>query len=290
MQPLPISESAIEKPQEPKETAQQLKAARSALLASVDEYRSLCRRLEKADSLMLRTGEAIACCNCGIRIQRVMFDLKSVRQRDLEELHDRSRDGVQYLASRLVEFESNASNRLTNALQLLNVSAVATRIPNADALRQEVRQLVPEALFVSGLIGELGPMRILFRRLAALCSHIDKNSQNRRLFEKIVDQMEKLHHRLKVVQDKMQDHQYPFQRGRALTLVEYALPEVPEKEELFGLVQVTTDLYDKLARLQIRLFARLGHIGEQVETALGLPPLPEPDLDGKKEKKSSDEE
>jgi hypothetical protein len=136
-------------------------------------------------------------------------------------------------------------------------------------------------------------MRILFRRLAALCSHIDKNSQNRKLFEKIVDQMEKLHHRLKVVQDKMRDHQYPFQRGRtSLTLVEYALPQIPEKEELFGLVQVTTDLYDKLARLQIRLFARLGHIGEQVETALGLPPLPEPDLDGKKEKekKSSDDE
>ena len=51
---------------------------------------------------------------------------------------------------------------------------------------------------------------------------------------------------------------------------------------------MTQDLYIKLAGLQVRLFARLGQAAEQVETALGLPVLPEPDFDGKKKTPPTD--
>jgi len=280
MQPLPLSESANETPDNPRETVQHVKEARQALLKSVPEYRALCHRLEKAESLMLRTGEALACLDCGLRISAGQFDLKSVRRRDVQEMHERARDGVQHIAASLMEFESNASLRLTNALQLVNVSAVASRLTNAEAICEEMQRLVPEALFVSSLMSELGTMRILFRRLAALFNQIEKNKQNRRLIEKIIDQMQKLHKRLEGIRDQMKDHDYPFNRDKViLTLVRYVLPEIPEEDNLFGLVMVTQDLYQKLAGLQVRLFAHLAQAAEQVETVIGLPPLPEPDFD-----------
>ena len=164
---------------------------REALLKSVPEYRALCHRLEKAESLMLRTGEALACLDCGLRIRADHFGLKSVSRKDVQETHERARDGVQNIATRLMEFETNASVRLTNALQLLNIQAVASRLENAEAICETTRRFVPEALFISGLISELLPVRILFRRLAALYNQIERNKQNRRLVEKIIDQMQK---------------------------------------------------------------------------------------------------
>ena len=84
-----------------------------------------------------------------------------------------------------------------------------------------------------------------------------------------------------MVQQQMKDHDYPFNKDKVvLTLVKYALRSCPrDEEELVGLVTVTQDLYQKLAGLQIRLFAHLGHAAEQVETVIGLPMLPEPDFD-----------
>ena len=207
------------------------------------------------------------------------FDLPTVRRRVLQDTHERAREGVQQLASSLMEFESNASVRLTNALQLLNVSAVSSRLQNADAVCEHARRLVPEALYVSGLMSELGPMRILFRRVAALYGQVEKNQQNRRLYEKIVDQMQKLHKRLETVQRGMKGREYPFNTEKmTLTMVGYLLPVVPDDDDLFGLVTVTQALYEKLAGLQVRLFAHLAHTAEQVETIVGLPPLPEPDF------------
>ena len=279
MQPLPLSDTASEQPASAKESVQRVRESREALLKSVPEYRALCHRLEKAESLMLRSGEALACLDCGLRIRAAFFDLPTVRRRLLQETHERAREGVQHLASSLMEFESNASVRLTNALQLLNVSAVSSRLQNADAVCERATRLVPEALYVSGLMSELGPMRILFRRVAALYGQVEKNQQNRRLYEKIVDQMQRLHKRLETVQRGMKDREYPFNTEKmTLTLVGYLLPVVPDDDDLFGLVTVTQGLYEKLAGLQVRLFAHLAHSAEQVETILGLPPLPEPDF------------
>ena len=287
MQPLPLSETATEKPTHSKEAVQRVKEGREALLKSVTEYRALCHRLEKAESLMMSTGEALACLDCGLRIKAADFGLKTTRRRELQATHERARDGVQHLAASLMEFESNASVRLTNALQLLNASAVASRLENSEEVCTEARRLVPEALFVSGLMSELGPTQILYRRVAALFGQIEKNQQNRRLIEKIIDQMQKMHNRLNAVQQQMKDRDYPFNTEKMmLTLVQYALPTVPDADDLYGLVTVTQNLYEKIAGLQVRLFARLAHTAEQVETILGLPPLPQPDFE--KPKKADD--
>lgn len=280
MQPLPLSDKAASKPEKAQEAAQQVKESREALLKSVPEYRALCHRLEKAESLMLRSGEALACLDTGLRIRASDFDLPSSRRRAIQEIHERAREGVQTLAGNLMEFESNASLRLTNALQLLNISGVASRLTNAEAVRDEVRRLVPEALFISGLMAELGPMRILFRRVHALYAQIERNQQNRRLIEKIIDQMQKLHKRLEATQGEMKGHDYPFNSEKVmLSLIQYALPAIPDEDDLYGLVVVTSGLYEKLAGLQIRVFASLAHAAEQVESILGLPALPQPDFD-----------
>lgn len=280
MQPLSLSEQALEKPESAKGVAEQVKTSREALLKSVLDYRSLCHRLEKAESLMLRSGEALACLDCGLHIRGADFDLKSARRRDVDEVHERAREGVQHLASSLMEFEANASTRLSNALQLLNVPAVASRLTNAEAMTEEAHRLIPEAIFVSGLMSELGTMRILFRRVAALYGQIEKNQQNRRLIEKILDQLQRLHKRLGTVKKQMRGRDYPFNTEKMmLTLEGYALPEIPDEDDLYGLVTVTQALYEKIAGLQVRLFARLAQTAEQVETILGLPQLPQPNFD-----------
>lgn len=290
MQPLPLSDIALERPENPKEVAQGVKDARSILLDSAAGYRALCHRLERAESLMLRTGEALACLDCRLNIKESYFHLPTVRRRQVEEIHERARAGVQHLASQLMEFESNASHRMTNSLRLLTLPAIATRILNGDDVADEVNRIVPEALYISGLMSELGTMKILFRRLSALYGQIERNQKNRRLYEQIFEQMKKLHTRLVSVRRQMRGRDYPLNNEKMmLSLMAYALAEVPHEEDLFGLVTVTQNLYEKIAGLQVRLFARLAHAAEQVEAVIGLSPLPEPDFDGPKPKVGDEE-
>jgi hypothetical protein len=61
-----------------------------------------------------------------------------------------------------------------------------------------------------------------------------------------------------------------------MTLGEFAIVNVPGKDELGPLLEVAYDAVERLFRVYVRLVGRLAHLAELVENGLGLPPLPEP--------------
>ena len=92
----------------------------------------------------------------------------------------------------------------------------------------------------------------------------------------VLPDLQKLHSRLKVIHENFGDRYYPFDHAVGdTTLRQYALPVLPDEYDLFGLAFVTQHLYERLAGLQMRLFAQLTHAAEKVETAVGLPQLAE---------------
>ena len=61
-----------------------------------------------------------------------------------------------------------------------------------------------------------------------------------------------------------------------MTVAEYVLPVLPDPRDLGGVLNAASELFSSMPGLYMRVLSDLAMMGEQVEQALGLPPLPEP--------------
>ncbi len=280
MRPLAIDPSAESKPsdsQQAGELVQSLKAARERMVGQLARYKKQVKCHDHAEEVIFTTASAQMLLDCGLSIRAKKFRLLNGRRRTIDEKLDRSRKGLQQIAASLWEYESVASTRLACALQLLQLDSIVKRIPQGETLRRDIRETIPNARFVGNAMANLLPMRILYHRLFVLTSSLKRNEDRRDLIEKIRNSMEKLSSLLNMTSSNLGQRAYPFEHGdAAMTIREYALPEIPDEENLFGLVGATDHLLSKLSILQVRLFARLANAVEQIETALGLPLLPDP--------------
>jgi Zn-dependent protease with chaperone function len=277
LRPLPIAEDAGQRPADPQALVEQIKTARANMLARVKEYETLCERHDEAESTVFRTTAALAFLDCKLPFKPADFKLPDARQKSVNEKLKRAKDGLHHLAARMLEYEAEAGNRLSFALQLLQLERVVKRIPDGDALRTEIRLLLPDAQFVSRQMTDLLSLRILHHRLGVLFSATKPNENRAPLINAIVETMDQLHTALTGLHEELGDRHYPFDHADAtMTLQRYALPEVPPANNPWALNYVTEEAAFRLMSLQIRLFARLAHAAEKVETVLGLAPLPEP--------------
>ena len=289
MRPLPIDLAAETVPRDSQHAAElvaSLKAARKRMLELLPRYKKLVDRHDHAEGAVFSTTAAQQLLDCGLSIRAHGFRLPNGRRRTVDEKLERARKGLQQLAASLLEYESEAATRLSCALQLVHLDSVTKRIPQGESLRREVRETISNARFVGNSMANLLPMRILYQRLFVLTSSLNGNEGRRGLIKKILNSMEKLSSLLEMTSKSLGNRLYPFEHGKAaMTIREYALPEVPDEEDLFGMVSATDHLVQKLSILQVRLFARLANVVEQVETAIGLPPLPDPKDDNEADKR-----
>lgn len=280
MQPLQVPEAADEAPANPKECLQRVRDCREEMLKHVENYKVLAKRFLKAEQTIVQTNEALALMDVGIRVKRGTFGLRLGTQKEAKEKFKRGRPAMQNLATSMMTFETAASDRLTAALQLLHLPQIQQRIENGDGLCFETRQVVPDLRFISDLMPEMPTMFIMYRRIMVLLIHSKGQQNNRSFIETAIKQMERLHDRLQSVQSRLHGKYYPLDHHQAdLTLEQYALPHLPDKHAPGHLTFVAGELFERLAGLQVRLFARLAYAAEQVEQAVGLDPLPEPNLD-----------
>jgi hypothetical protein len=123
----------------------------------------------------------------------------------------------------------------------------------------------------------LPTLQILFRRTAVLLPQAVKR-RNENLVESIFGQMEGMLTRLRAIHDQLEGKRYPFDHAdETVTLQKFVIPYIPEPMDFGGLLQVTHETVERLYVLQVRLFARLAHAAEKVESVFGLPPLPAPE-------------
>jgi len=274
LRPLRLADDVNQPPENAKETLRELQDSRKQMLALVDEYETLAKCIEEAENSWLLAGEAQALLDAEISFDASNYRLKSARPKSVRARTAITEEAVRNLGSQMLPFEMAAEERLSYALQLLHVPKVSQAINNGDELLQ-LQQLIPEAVFVSNLMNRFPDLRIAYRKLGTLCSHLDKHERPE-LFRAIETQMRSVHSILRTMKKKMSTRMYPFEHTDDSTkLDDYALPFVPDTRDLLGLLTVTQEMFERLAGVQMRLFSRLAHTAEKVEEVVGLPPLQE---------------
>ena len=281
MRPLPIAPHSAEAEETPLEVAKRVKACRDRMLKELAEYKRLTPRYRAAEDTLFELTAFQTLLQAGLSIEGKDQPFPDANSKAVSTKQKRAKEAVETLAQKLLPFEMEAGSRLALSLYLLNVPGVIKKIDGGDVLKYEVDELLPHAEYVNRLMGELPTLRIVYLRLLALWERLSDTVPDEQAMASVLDQMVTLRTRLISIQLDMGDRLYPFDHAKAeTTLKQYALPAIPAKDDLGGLVQMTDHMQSRLVTIQARLFSRLAHAAERVEEAIGLPPLPEPVDDG----------
>jgi hypothetical protein len=166
---------------------------------------------------------------------------------------------------------------MTGALQLLNVQSVVAKIDNGEDPRQTAERFIKTAHAVENQLAAVRDLQIAYQQLAVLVNRLEGEENNEKLVRQVRLKMEDLRQILARLRRLLMDITYPFEHTQAqMTLGEFAIVNVPGKDELGPLLEVAYEAVDRLFRVYVRLVGRLAHLAELVENELGLPPLPEP--------------
>lgn len=286
--PLTLTEKAAQRAEDSKTVFEDLKEARATMMKRLVAYRNLSERYSVAIDTMFTSAEALSIIDCGLKIKASDFGLPDRKPETAEDRHERARAAVQHLAQSMLPFEEAASDRLQAALRLLQAPKIAERVPNGDKLAKEMRETIPEAIFISSMVSGLPSLRVLYRRIAVLFNRWVQDTSQSALLRAIFERMENLHTRLKTIRAELEGKAYPFDHADvSMTLQQFIVPQLPEDDDLGGLMAATEHAFERLFTVQVRMYAKLAHAAEQVEVAIGLPPLEDPD-EAKKAKKSGD--
>lgn len=279
LRPLPIAPQSAEAPQNPDEVISHLKLARQRMIEELPTYQRITPRYRAAEEVLFETIAAQTLLQANLRFEAAEFHLVDSSPAAIEEKLRRAREGIVTLTGKMLPFETEAGNRLSFALQMLHVPSFIDEVQDGDNLWYEVNELLPQAQYVSRLIGELPSLRIVFHRLMVLWERSESRDPGNRVLGMIHTQTSTVKSRLIAIQQEMGTHLYPFDHARAeTTLRDYALPRIPDEHDPGGLVKVTSQMQSRLITIQSRLFARLARAAEKIEETLGMPSLPEPPL------------
>ena len=277
-QPLPLPWDYPTAPTDPRRARATLVAARKEMEATRDATLAAWKRLFQWGDEAIAAEDALRLLQAGCKIDRDSFNLDDATTRDAEGKLQRAEVALARAAKAIEPFTDAAIQRLTTALGILEADAAAALIPDGTTLRDEARALYPVAAHLGARVtGEIAPMwraRVVLERLLKRC-HEPANQNNERLVNAASSASKRLRDRLEELQWKVGDLlEYPFEHAEeGISLSGYILAVIPPREEVGLLIHAANDAIGRLLSTYGRALGRLTHAAEEVEQALGFPPI-----------------
>ena len=248
-----------------------LKSVRELIMSSAGDYHE---RLKKFNSLEIRIIEAFqkrALLDGGIHLSTAEVEATETVFQEVEQ-------GKRLAAiEELIPFEKLLRDRMVGALQLLNVQSVVAKIDHGDEAKKTARKFIKTIHALENQLSAVRDLQITYQQLAVLVNRLEGQEDNEKLVRQVLLKMEDLRQTLARLRRMLRNITYPFEHTQAhMTLGEFAIADVPGKDELGPLLERAYEAVDRLFRVYARLVSRLAHLAESVENVLGLPPLPEP--------------
>jgi hypothetical protein len=164
------------------------------------------------------------------------------------------------------------------ALQMLYAPQVARLLPNAAELSRQVEAVLPAMNLVGSRMKEMDALRNHHATLGILVGVLEGNEQNESLFTTIRASMRVCSGQIRQLLEGLERVNSPLDHAQGqITLARHLLKEVPSEDDLGALCEANQSLLGGLPSLYSRMLGRLAVVAEQVEQALKMPPLPEPE-------------
>jgi hypothetical protein len=270
IQLLPLPANYPKAPADPRAAKREIVEARVEMLEAHSQ-----RVKAEAAAILLKVGKSIKPAEFGL--SKAKLPVAEAAIADLEaEIEAIDRD--------FTRFANAATRRMTAALGLLEIDAVAARVPEGTIRREETRALYACATtLASRIIPEMGKLNRAMQASGIIVEifQTGKNNQDQVMIDALLRSAQQIHESLTELKWKIGDAiPYPFEHAQdRITLGRYALAVVPDPKALGDLFQAGGEVQDRIFPLHHRVLGRLTATVEAVEKAIGLQPLKAPEAE-----------
>jgi hypothetical protein len=213
--------------------------------------------------------------NSGFRLRPAAFGIEAATLDSARSALDAAESAARERTPAMDRFDELCARRMAVALGLLGRDDVATAMEGGEAARAEVAALLPAASALTGPSWRALTATLQARSvLTAILGEYRGNESDEKLRKAIFAAAADLYGRLGGLNAALGETPYPFDRdGGGKTLVDVALPAVPDEDDVGPLLQAAEHAGDRLVSVYARCMGRLSAIVERVEAHLGLPAL-----------------
>ena len=271
LRPLGLPQNCIQATVDYQKIPPMLRSARKLIVSSAGDYD---QKLKNFNSLEIRIMEAFQ--------NRALLDgglhLSASQVQAMETVFQEVEEGQRLaVIDELNYFEKLVRDRMTGALQLLNVESVAAKITNGEEPKKTAERFIKTVNALENQLATVRDLQIAYQQLAVLVNQLEGKEDDEKLVRQVRVKMGDLRQILARLRRLLSEVTYPFEHTQAqMTLGEFAIVKMPGKDELGPLLDGAYEAVDRLFRVYARLVGRLAHLAESVESGLGLSPLPEP--------------
>ena len=268
-------------PPAPETTVEQAQAevseARDELTGAAEEYGDLLRRYDRLEARAVELGQAAPLLAAGFSLDGEAFDVPDATPSTVRRARELARQQQAELGQRMEPTEAVAARRLQVVLWLLDDPRLTDRLEDAAAARADVQRLRPVLDVLSRVMPRTRPLGEAMEGLVALLQNMEGHEEDQELHDELYHQNWQAHGYLQELESQMDATLYPFSHGSGtITVHRHIVPAVPAVDDLAGHVEVCGQALDRVQALYVAVMGRLAAVAEDVERALGLPPLTEP--------------
>jgi predicted Zn finger-like uncharacterized protein len=282
LQALPLPPSYPAEPDDPKAAKRAIVEARQTMLGALESNRELVKEWDLLHNKLIQAEAAAILLKVGKSIKAGEFGLSKSKLAVAETAIEEIRNDLEAVQEDFQKFAEAGANRLTAALGLLEIDAVASRVPDGLIRREETRALYACGMtLASRIIPELARLNKVMQASGMVVTiyQTGKNSQDQVMVNALLRTGKLIHESLTELKWKLGDSiPYPFEHAQdRMTLGRYALMMVPDTQAIGDLFQAGGEVQERLFPLHHRVLGRLTATAEAVEKAIGLQPLKVPE-------------
>lgn len=276
LRPIPLPSKIPDLSITPADAKAKCQAIRAKQMASRKAHDEALEPFHELYGKLLRVDAAAVMLEAGFKIKADDYGLVVAKFGAAGAMADLTRREIAEQAAKLDPFDKLCAQRIALALIALNTKACALVVDPDETFRSEVRSFHPIAAAMAKRVwpaaNALGGASAA---LATILGNFEGNEQNAKLHQAIMKQARVVHEKLGELQAAIgYDLPYPFEHAKGeISMAEFAIPTIPNIDEIGELLEASGRAYDHLANLYGRLLGRLALIVERVETFLGLPLL-----------------
>jgi Zn-dependent protease with chaperone function len=273
LRPLRLASATL--PRSPDVSIEQdrLHAARQAMSAHAEEYRSAVARYDALEAKALEALATAAVYRADVRPRKPVGSSHG-SMNEAAQAHSRARDQMGRMDRELEPYESAAAQRLLSALTILMDRRSGQRIEQGELMQEQAQKLLPIVGLVSAHLPGVIELRSSQAVLSALLGHLEGNESHQSLIGEIIDAMKRCQQQLADLRQMFTHEPYPFDHAKGeMTIARYLLEMPPPSDDLGAIASGTEQLLSNLALLYNRAVGRLSWIAERVEEDLALTPL-----------------
>ncbi|GIW99429.1 MAG: hypothetical protein KatS3mg111_2762 [Pirellulaceae bacterium] len=255
----------------------QVKELRERIVAERPVYDQLSREFGRAMGDLVEVEQVLAMRDAGLKPTRKQFPTCPLDSDSARRFREKVRQEVEQLSAQMTPFEQMVCQRLAIDLGLMRHPRVAERLKMGAEEKRRVKLLLGALRPLIDVLPQRIAVQLKFIRFLVLCSHLQGNTENTRLVRTLITSTGELVEAANKLRSELRETPYPFDHAAGeITIATYLLAEpLLDKENIAEAHDGAQAILDQSAELTKRVMAHLAAVAERVETALGLPLLPE---------------